>query len=541
MSSEPKAFSSPLSTPPNTVGGCLDLRKNIDGRITSCLNKATNDASLTFWHEGSTQLQPADSQVKSILDRFAATCELNEIVNAISVLKKTDVVMPSFCDGVQPVQFTLGQLRDTEDWFLPLLKSLVDHLTAQGDSVRRDWLAHDRRVEQNLLAELDRLKREHEEKKKEAKKFNDDGPSDDELLAVQETAKTRSKTLMAISVDPVGIKNIVANLSSFVNMIGDKNLRNTKIDATNSVDCFAEMKLFEEKRQQAFDNLSNGTVIPLEDEKEGFEYLSLADLKIMIPKLKDHIAMAIPKLRLVSFKRGQNKDVEHPDVVHAKERLYSILYNLNVLIQCRQVFREGNGLNFPQLHPLSKVPLSVDGLVRLGFVEEKSTVAHDPYASTTIKRTGCRGRGKGAMSVQQRSYNSSSTTTLEYYSLAECLDKLHTMLDGVEQKVSTAKKEHDQRVQESVNTKQEARTKSATALKPGELDDIAKSVRTDMAKVWTVADGMDRAITRVTNLSQQIAEMQSSHRKSANSNIKVLVPKTTDMNWALNLNALDGW
>jgi hypothetical protein len=545
MSSK-KTFSSPLSHSPKTIGECLDCRKNTERRINNCLNNSNNDSTLVFLKEGQVKLDSAESQVQSVLDRYQTVCELNELVSAVAVLKKTDVVMPAFCEGLEPVRFSLGQLRDSKEWFLPLLSSLVSHLTEQAKDIKQQMVAHDRKIETTLQSELEKNKRDHEDRKQKAKQFGEEVPLDTELETVQETAKNRSKTLMSVSVDPVGLRGLVDKLRSFVTML--ETYAEVKIDAANSTDISAEVKQFKERREEAFDAITNGTVATTHEEPEGFQYLSLAELNIAMNTLRDEIGTAIGKLRLVSFKKGQNKDVEHPDVLYGKERLFDVLFNVTTLIKCRQTFREGMNLNFPTLHPLSGVPLSVDGLVRLGFA--KDIAQAKPSAQRPAQKrgnfVGGRGRGRATPQVQPASYDydltpTASGSTSEYYSLAECLGKLFKMLDSVGPKLEAAKKEYERELQASISAKQEARTKNATALKPGELDDIAKSVRASETKTWSVADGLDKVITRVTNLSQQIEEMQSSVRKSANSNIKVLVPKTRNMLWVQELDSLNGW
>jgi hypothetical protein len=546
MSSK-KTFSSPLSHSPKTIGECLDCRKNTERRINNCLNNSNNDSTLVFLKEGQVKLDSAESQVQSVLDRYQTVCELNELVSAVAVLKKTDVVMPAFCDGMEQVRFSLGQLRDSKEWFLPLLSSLVSHLTEQARDIKQQMVAHDRKIEIALQTELDKNKRDHEDRKQKAKQFGEEVPLDNELEALQETAKNRSKTLMSVSVDPVGLRGLVDQLRSFVTML--ETYAEVKIDAANSTDISAEVKQFKERREEAFAAITNGTVATVHEEPEGFQYLSLAELNIAMNELRDTISLAIGKLCLVSFKRGQNKDVEHPNVVYAKERLFDVLFNLTTLIKCRQTFREGMNLNFPTLHPLSGVPLSVDGLVRLGYTKDSAQAKQSVPNQTQKRGRNVGGRGRGARATPQPTpsaydYDHTPTAsggTTEYYSLAECLGKLFKMMDSVGPKMEAAKKEYERELQASISAKQEARTKNATALKPGELDDIAKSVRASETKTWSVADGLDKAISRVTNLIQQIEEMQSSVRKSANSNIKVLVPNSKNMHWVQDLDALNGW
>lgn len=547
MSSK-KTFSSPLSHSPKTIGECLDCRKTTERRITNCLNNSNNDSKLVFWIEGQVNLPSADSQVQSVLDRYQTVCELNELVTAISCLKKTDIVMPSFCEGIEPLRFSLCQLRDTKDWFFPLLSSLVNHLTEQARDIKQQMSLHDNKIKSSLQAELDKLKKEHDERKRKAKEFSEEVPSDNELTLLEETVKNRSQTLMSVAVDPVGVRSLVDKMRSFVTML--ETYADAKIDAANSTDILSEAAQFKQRREEAFDKITNGTVTEMEEEKEGYQNVSLAELNILMRTLRDDISEAISKLRLVSFKKGQNKEVEHPEVENAKERLFDVLFNLSNLIIYRQLFREGMNLNFPTLHPLSGVPLSVDGLVRLGFVKDESQVKQKVSTNQMRKVSigggggGC-GRGRGRYQAVQQSYDfgtpQQTSENTDYYSLAECLSKIFKMLDSVKPELDSAKKEHEKSLQTSISDKQEARSKNSTNLKAGELDDIAKSVRASEEKKWTIVDGIERSITKVKELSQKIEEMQSSVRKSANSNIKIQVPKTRDMVWAQELDALNGW
>jgi hypothetical protein len=257
----------------------------------------------------------------------------------------------------------------------------------------------------------------------------------------------------------------------------------------------------------------------------------------------------------VSYRKGQNKDVEHPKVAQAKQNLQDVFHNISALVRFRQAFREGMSLHFPTLHPLSGVPLSVDGLVRLGFLKEKEQTTSGRGRSTQA-RTAVPTRGRGGRAPQRgRGYAQAPAQTewdqdgndftsqknADTFTLADCLSKLFEMLDSVESKLAAAKKEHEKTLQESISAKQDSRSKNAQALKPGELDDIAKSIRATEAKTWTVADNVDKAMARVSRVLQQVEEMQSSVRKSANSTIKVSVPLTREMTWAMELDSLASW
>jgi hypothetical protein len=548
-----KTSESPLSHTPKTVGECLDGRKTIERRINNALTSATNDASLVFWKEGQCVLNSAESQVQAVLDRYQALCELNEFVNAVSALKMTDVVMPSFCENVSPVHFTLGQLRDSKTFVLPLLNDMILHFTEQANIIKQESSAYDKKIEMALQAELEKNKKEHEERKRKAQEFGEEVPLDEILVTTQETARNRAKTLMSVLVDPVGVRDLVTRMKSFATML--ETYADIKIDAVNSTDIEKEITKFKTMRNEAYEAITNGQQIAHPEEYDGQHLVSLAELGIMMQTLRDDIASAIPYLQIVSYKKGQTRDVEHPKVLNIKSNLEDVFHNISSLICFRQAFREGMSLNFPTLHPLSNVPLSVDGLVRLGYVKEKEAApkrqSHKREKAPKGRgimggRGGIRGRIAPNSMLRQQDFDSDMddytvSKSSEACTLADCLSKLFTMLDSTETKLASAKKEHERALQESISAKQDARTKNAQALKPGELDDIAKSIRTTEAKTWTVADNIDKTMARVSRLLQQVEELQSSVRKSANSTIKVLVPRTRDMTWAMELDSLASW
>jgi hypothetical protein len=539
---------SPLTFVPKTVGECLDHRKNTERRINNSLTNATNDSSLIFLKEGTHVLSSAESQVQSVLDRYQALCELNEIINAVSALKMTDVVMPSFCSAIAPVKFTLGCLRDSKTWVLPILKSLVSHISNQANTVKQESLVHNKKIETTLQRELDKNKQDFEERKKRAIEFNEVVPSDDELNAMQELARNRAKTQMAILVDPVGVKDLVSKMTSFTTML--ETFADTKIDAVNSTSITEEVEKFRKIRDEAYEEITTGKKKELvEPDDDTYHYVSLAELKIMTNDIKQKIVDAIPFLQVVSYKKGQVKELEHSAVENAEKYLTDVLFNISTLLQYRRAFRDGMSLNFPTLHPLSGVPLSVDGLVRLGFLGEKQNVMSTGKKPPTRQQSRSRGNargGRGRSCVQQQWIEpeivaDTLESTLDYYTLADCLDKLFGMLDSVESKLAVAKKEHEKILQESISAKQDARSKNAAALKPGELDEIAKSIRATESKVWSTSDNIDKAMNRVSRVLQQVEEMQSSVRKSANSTIKVLVPFQKEMFWAMRHNTIDAW
>lgn len=547
-----KTFASPLSFTPRTVGECLDSKRTLDRRIQNTLTSSTNDSTLVFWKEGQCNLSPAESQAQSVLDRYQSLCEIEELLNAASALKMTDVVMPSFCEGVEPVRLSLGLLRDSGVWLLPTLKSLMTHFTDQANAVKQNSMAYDRQIEQILQRDLDKNRKEHAEKKIEAHKFTasvptESVPTDEDLAELQETARNRAKVQMSVLVDPVGVRDLVLRMKAFVTML--ETYVDIKIDAINSSDVSEEFVKFQALRTSAFEMITEGksTVVP--KETDDHRLVSLAELGIITKTLTSGVNSAIPQLQVVSYCKGTNKKPEHPEVKKVKENLFDVFHNISVLLSYRQAYREGMGLHFPTLHPLSGVPLSVDGLIRLGFIEEKGVQpkrAKNPSSGRGGRKGGYSGRGgRGGYTGHQDQWAEcdveSSENTLESFALVDGLSKLFSMLDSVDKQVSNCKKEHEKKVLESISTKQESRTKNGTALKPGELEDIAKSVRTAEAKTWTVSDGVDKTLTRVKKLLNQTEELQSSVRKSANSMIKVSVPLEHEMTWANQCDTLSGW
>jgi hypothetical protein len=316
-----------------------------------------------------------------------------------------------------------------------------------------------------------------------------------------------------------------------------------EIDAVNSSDIAHEIAQFNEIRNKAFEKLKSGFESIESDPQDGFKIVSLAELSFMTRQLLQSVNNAIPGLQVVSFKKGQSKDPEHPNVQFAKERLTELLHNISLIIKFRQTFKEGMSLTFPIVHPRSGIPISIDGLVRFGYMnkEKKKVTRRRPVVRTLPSGRPDGRRGPPPIRQFQEVTDTSQETVLDDTSFADCLNVLFEKLDSVNNQVTTAKNDHEKALRKSISEKQDARSKGAAGLKPGELDDIAKAVRTADAKTWTVADNIDRAIQQVSELTEKIEEMQSSIRKSANASTRVVVPDVHPMVWANGHDVFDGW
>jgi hypothetical protein len=535
-----KSFSSPLSHALESCGKILDTRKTVENRLVNSLTNATQDGAICFWEEGTTQLSSAESQVQSVLDRCVTRGELDELLNAVSVLKMTNVVLPSFIDGVDSVQLTLGQLRDVKTWIIPTLNALVTHLTNQATYVKRQNDDHNQRIERQLQLDLEKNKKDHEEKKKTAQELDQVPPPDEELTATLDRLKMYAEATKSVLIDPVGIRMVTSRISAFVNMINSSAER--EIDAANSTEIAGEVAQFNEIRTKAFEKLKAGFESIESEPQDGFKVVSLAELGPLTQQLQHTVNSAISSLQIVSFKKGQAKQPEHPNVQFAKERLTELLHNVSRIIKYRQAFKEGMCLHFPTVHPRSGVPISVDGLVRLGYVNKEKK---KPVRSREVARPSGRGRGgrrqQPPASLFQEVDVSLQEPVLEDTSFADCLNFLFEKLNAVNNQVTSVKNEHEKALKKSISDKQEARAKGSGGLKPGELDDIAKAVRSSEAKTWTEAPYIDRAIQQVAELTEKISEMQSSTRKSANASTRMAVPVPCDMIWANGQDAFYGW
>lgn len=538
-------MTSTLSFVPKTVGECLDNRKSIEKKLNALLSSTS---PLLLWKEGQQQFQPADSQVQSIIDRYQALNDLSEFINAVTLTKQSGLSVPKFIENVDKVDLTLFQLKELNENVICYYKQILDLAISQAESVRKESQFHDEKIKQQLNKDLEKNKQDHEKKKKDAKDFGEELPDSSLLEQMQETLRTRAKTSMAILVDPVGIKDFVTNLRSFVTQI--ETLANTKIDSVNSTKICNDIVAFRELREKAKKRMES--CVELEDpiQSENTEVLSLAELTIAIKTTEQKILSAISKLCFVSYKKGQGKDIENQQVQYAKERLQDLLFNLAVLLEYKQKHKEGMCLYFTTTHPLSGLPTTVDSLVRFGFLEESKakTIKSKPVVSSRGRGRGNSARGRGGLIFEREENENAWDETVETVeknkkcpTLVECLNKLLKNLNSVEESLEKERKENEKEIQESISQKQDGRTKNSTALKSSDLEDIAKSVRATITKTWSKAENIDKATTRVTKLLDQVTEMQSSSRKSANSMIKLLVPKQREMQWSDRFSSLDGW
>jgi hypothetical protein len=473
--------------------------------------------------------------------------DLGEFINAVTLMKQSGLSVPKFVDGVEKVDLTLFQLKELNDDVICYYKQILDLAISQAEYVRKESQTHDEKIKQQLNKDLEKNKLEHEKKKKDAKEFGEELPDDSLLEQMQETLKTRAKASMSILIDPVGIKDFVTNLRSFVTKV--ETLANTKIDSVNSTKIDNEIVAFRELREKAKDRMESGVELDEPTPSENTEVLSLAELTIAIKTTEQKISSAISKLCFVSYKKGQGKDTENQQVDNIKERLEDLLFNLTVLLEYKQKHKEGMCMYFTTTHPLSGFPTTVDSLVRFGFLEEeKVQTKKSKPASARGRGIGKSTRGRGGFSFEREevsnAWDDAVTDTKDKkgcFTLVECLNKLLKSLNSVEESLEKERKENEKEIQESISQKQDARTKNSSALKSSDLEDIAKSVRATSTKTWSKADNIDKATSRVSKLLDQVTEMQSSARKSANSMIKLLVPTQRETTWSDRFSSLDGW
>jgi hypothetical protein len=501
-----------MSDFPSTVGEMLNKRRGVENRIST---KSTE--GYTFWSNSTDQLTDAVSQVQSVLDRYQVLAELNERLVSVGALKETGVTMEPFYPGSLPMTFSLSLLRDAETWLLPLTTRLEQHLTTQATNVSSAVRSHDTRVRNALATELAKLENQHKKRVNDAKEFGEEPPTLQSLLDAQETAKKRSATKLAVRVDKVGVRDVINKLRTFNRHLRDR--RNVLIDSCNSTDVTPEVEKLNAFREEASTKLrSSESALPEYTADDENEVMSLAELELRTTELKDKISNAISYLTVVTWTKGQGaKNEAHVD--SATENLSELCKNLTVLMRYRQVHHESMALRFTCFHPLTHLPLSVDGMVRLGFVEDHTAGFADPYSRKSRRKVS------------------------KYNNLTLCheLGRLFDDLSSVDSEVKDSKEVHETAVNESVSEKQESRTKSGAPMKTGELEDIAKSVRAASEKTWHVAPNLDKALERVKELKDRVDSLQSAQRKSANANIKVYVPKPASMTWATHGDGLDGW
>jgi methyl-accepting chemotaxis protein len=307
-------------------------------------------------------------------------------------------------------------------------------------------------------------------------------------------------------------------------------------------------------RNDAKERIEQGKEFDVPSLADNDKMVSLAELSILIKSLHSKIQSAIPLLRFVSYKKGVTKKPEHLEVDNIVTKLTDVFNNILILAQYTQKFKEGMYLQFVAFHPLSGFPMTVDSLVRLGFVTDVPEKEKPNIRQVRKSRENGRGRGRSGFrgrgaenyaptwgedsdnegSIIENTYNDS-------YSLMKCLEKLSNHISKVDFDIERSKKDHEKQILDSINQKQDSRTKSSAVLKQGELEDIAKSIRSQDTKTWTIADNIDKTSKKLTKLIENVNEMQSSTRKSANATIKLVVPAECEMEWAVQLNVLDNW
>lgn len=517
---------------PQTIGAMLDKRRVVEKRLDASSHITCGEQDFKFWSNNKDSVKDASSQLQSLLDRYAVLAELNELQKAVGVLKYTHVIVPRFVTSMSNVTLTLAQLRDIQTWMMPLTTSLEQHLTNQATDVSKLISAHDNSVRAALQAEQTELRSEYNKKVKKAEALKEPVPTDEHLNSELDLAQRRADDKKAIRVDSVAVKDVITGLRTFNDYINAE--LNTMIDSCNSTNVSAEITKFNEMREYARVRLLAGESC-ISDPKESAETdtMSLADLGLRTDELYRKILNAIPKLQVVTFKRGKTANHEH-NVSDASRSLAEVCKNILTLMAYRQAHHRGMSLEFTAIHPLTKQPLSVDGLVRLGYMADTENPKLDENNNVTYNKT--------TNKTLRKNKNTGKTCQGNTHtSLRMGLHNMMTKLASVEGEVSSDKANHEAVVKESISIKQEARAKSGATMKAGELDDIAKSVTTANAKEWYVAEHLYETLEKVKNLVETVDSLQSAQRKSANANIMVSVPKVFPMRWADSNDDLDGW
>jgi hypothetical protein len=513
---------------PSTIGGMLDKRRVVEKRLEQTCNSENN---YKFWGDTKETLTDAVSQVQSMLDRFAVLAELCETMKAASVLKNTNVVVPQFVPEMAETRLSLSQLREVDRWLVPLTTKLERCITEQATEVSNSVRAHDNTVRVALENEKKNLTNDYKKKVEIAKENPDEPiPTDDYLNEQLEIAQRRADSKNAIRVDNVSVKDVITKLRTFNNYLTTE--KNPVIDSCNSVNVTEQVAKFHTLRSTAWQKLQAGeNSLTVCEESVESDTMSLADLTLRTNELYNEILHAIPQLRVVTYKRGKNAKNEH-NVDNASANLTEVCKNIVVLMDYRQAHHNAMALEFSAVHPLTKHPISVDGLARLGYIADDKDAPVEKNVNVN-NSNGRLYRNNTSMHTQ--------SSTVSRTSLRAGLQNIYDKLVKVEKEVSDAKQDHESTVKDSISSKQDARAKSGTNVRAGELDDIAKSVSASNAKEWHISDHLAEATDKVRNLCELVDSLQSAQRKSANANIMVSVPKVCPMRWASSWDDLDGW
>jgi hypothetical protein len=497
--------SKPITNIPVTLGEVLDKRRTVEERLAK-RSDASSNTSFRFWTKNNEKLDNAKSVVQQVLDRYSVLSELNEISGAVSCLKKTTVILPSFVPSMSETPLTLAQLRDAITWLIPHLKKLETHLTSQATQTSNHCSSHNANVRLALEAKIGELKRSHELKVKTAVDFKEDViPTENDLNADIERERARSETRLGCLIDPVGIRELITSLRDFNKLMDDE--RNIRIDAANSTSMVDELAELGKRRSEYISGTSNTTTKSV----EGYRSLSLAELELRLNELSDTTLKAINHLRVVTLTLSQGGKNVH-DVSCAAIHLAEVFHNISAIMSYRQSHHEAMTLTFTTTHPLTRHPLSVDGLVRLGFLEDDTTISKSNTKGVKPKIT-----------------------------LRQGLEDLFDSMSSVENNVAENKANYEVIVNKSISEKQEARMKSGAAMRSNELEDIANSVRATDTMEWRIAPELDEALLNVTTLRTKVVSLQSASRKSANAVIQVNVPEPSLLSWVNPNDNLLGW
>jgi len=526
----------PVTDLPQTVGKSLDLRNRVENRIAKLQEKL--EQKNPFWSSGTPPANAMET-VQTALDRFQVLFELNEMINVVSVLKQSDVVVPSFVPEVPEYRLTLSQLRDADKYLLKYFKQLEEAVSNQLNIVNNECDAHNLQIEKGLKDEWTKLENKFKDECEKAKKYNEPLPKDTELEEDKQRARRRAQANYAVKIDPINIRQFLPSLRQFVSFLEDK--RNDKIDACNAETTINEIQQLHKMREMANEAMKNGVVEQVLVAKEGTTVMSMADLNSRMTGLDDEIQDAIRSTCFVSYKQGQDAQVINPDVHDGKRRLTAINLNINVMIQYRQIHRETMACRLVAFHPLTHVPCSLDSLVRLGYTNSNTQKNGQLLANTKSHKRGKYRRDTPIITMIQepRQYQQKSENTNS--SLSAILYLLEKLMNTTQEEITTEQNKHDAIITNSISEKQEARSKSGSSVKGSELDEIAESVRTANEKKWLVADNFDEACERVNKILEEVQSLQSSERKSSNATIRVVVPNTVPMTWMNYTDEFNGW